>query len=94
MTEKQMDGLAERIVQKMIILQQQYDEGFKADINSMIQESGASATDIRFTDDTDIIKDKILLMEDKLEDLLSKEQYDEAHKLHIKIMSMKEKYNL
>ena len=94
MTEEQMDNLADKIVQKMIILQQQYDEGFKADINSMIQESGASAMDIRFTDDTDIIKDKILLMEDKLEDLLSKEQYDEAHKLHTKILNMKEKYNL
>jgi len=87
-----MTKLADIIVEKIIERQKAYDEEFKADIQSMVDEN----TNLEFgviTQDELIIEeiDKLTETLDKLE---TEENYEAARIVANKIKHLKNKYNL
>ena len=92
MTEKEMDRIAEMVVDKIISRQKAYDEEFKADIQAMVGES----TDLEFgviTQDELIIQE-IDSLQERLAQLEEKEDYESARIVANKIKHLKNKYNL
>lgn len=92
MTEKERMDLANDIVDKIIERQKAYDEEFKADIQSMVNES----TNIEFgiiTQD-ELIIEEIDGLQERLAQLEEKEDYESAKIVANKIKHLKNKYNL
>ena len=92
MTEKERMDLANDIVDKIIERQRIYDEQFKADIQSMVDED----TNIEFgiiTQDELIIQE-IDGLQERLAQLEEKEDYESAKIVANKIKHLKNKYNL
>ena len=92
MTEKEMDRIAEMVVDKIISRQKAYDEEFKADIQSMVDEN----TNLEFgviTQD-EIIIEEIANLNKRLKQLESQESYEAAAIVVNKIKHLKNKYNL
>lgn len=92
MTDKEMSKLADIIVEKIIERQKAYDEEFKADIQSMVNEG----TNIEFgviTQD-ELITEEIDGLQERLEQLEKKENYEAARIVANKIKHLKNKYNL
>jgi protein-arginine kinase activator protein McsA len=103
MTDEEMSKLADIIVDKIIERQKAYDEEFKADIQSMVNES----TNIEFgiiTQDTNIefgiiTQDELIIEEidglkERLAQLEEKEDYESAKIVANKIKHLKNKYKL
>lgn len=92
MTEKERMDLANDIVDKIVERQRIYDEQFKADIQSMVDED----TNIEFgiiTQD-EIIIEEMASLNQKLKQLEEKENYESAKIVANKIKHLKNKYNL
>ena len=92
MTDKEMNNLADIIVGKIIDRQKAYDEEFKADIQSMVDEN----TNLEFgviTQD-EIIIEEIANLNKRLKQLESQESYEAAAIVVNKIKHLKNKYNL
>ena len=92
MTEKERMDLANDIVDKIVERQRIYDEQFKADIQSMVDED----TNIEFgiiTQDELIIQE-IDGLQERLAQLEEKEDYESAKIVANKIKHLKNKYNL
>ena len=92
MTEKERMDLANDIVDKIIERQRIYDEQFKADIQSMVDED----TNIEFgiiTQD-ELIIEEIEGLQQRLAQLEEKENYESAKIVANKIKHLKNKYNL
>ena len=92
MTDKEMNKLADIIVGKIIDRQKAYDEEFKADIQSMVDEN----TNLEFgviTQD-EIIIEEIANLNKRLKQLESQESYEAAAIVVNKIKHLKNKYNL
>ena len=92
MTEKERMDLANDIVDKIIERQRIYDEQFKADIQSMVDED----TNIEFgiiTQD-EIIIEEMASLNQNLKQLESQESYEAAAIVANKIKHLKNKYNL
>ena len=92
MTEKERMDLANDIVDKIVERQRIYDEQFKADIQSMVDED----TNIEFgiiTQD-EIIIEEMASLNQNLKQLESQESYEAAAIVANKIKHLKNKYNL
>ena len=92
MTEKERMELANDIVDKIVERQRIYDQQFKADIQSMVDED----TNIEFgiiTQD-EIITEEIDGLQGRLAQLEEKEDYESAKIVANKIKHLKNKYNL
>lgn len=92
MTDKERMELANDIVDKIIERQRVYDEQFKADIQSMVDED----TNIEFgiiTQD-ELIIEEIDGLQQRLAQLEEKENYESAKIVANKIKHLKNKYNL
>ena len=92
MTDEERIKLADLIVDKIIERQKAYDEEFKADIQSMVDES----TNIEFgiiTQDELIIQE-IDGLKERLDQLEEKEDYESARIVANKIKHLKNKYKL
>ena len=92
MTDKEMNKLADIIVGKIVDRQKAYDEEFKADIQSMVDEN----TNLEFgviTQD-EIIIEEIANLNKRLKQLESQESYEAAAIVVNKIKHLKNKYNL
>jgi protein-arginine kinase activator protein McsA len=92
MTEKERMDLANDIVDKIVERQRIYDEQFKADIQSMVDED----TNIEFgiiTQD-ELIIEEIDGLQQRLAQLEEKENYESAKIVANKIKHLKNKYNL
>ena len=92
MTDKEMSKLADIIVDKIIERQKAYDEEFKADIQSMVNES----TNIEFgviTQD-ELIIEEIDGLQETLDRLETEENYEAARIVANKIKHLKNKYKL
>ena len=92
MTEKEMDRIAEMVVDKIISRQKAYDEEFKAEIQEMVGKDA----DVEFgtiTED-EIIAEELVKLQDRLNQLETKEDYEAARIVANKIKHLKNKYNL
>jgi protein-arginine kinase activator protein McsA len=92
MTDKEMSKLADIIVDKIIERQKAYDEEFKADIQSMVDEN----TNLEFGTITqdELIIEEIDGLKERLDQLEEKEDYEAARIVANKIKHLKNKYNL
>jgi protein-arginine kinase activator protein McsA len=92
MTDKEMSKLADIIVDKIIERQKAYDEEFKADIQSMVDEN----TNLEFGTITqdELIIEEIDGLKERLDQLEEKEDYESARIVANKIKHLKNKYNL
>ena len=92
MTDKEMNKLADIIVGKIVDRQKAYDEEFKADIQSMVDEN----TNLEFgviTQD-EIIIEEIANLNKRLKQLESQESYEAAAFVVNQIKHLKNKYNV
>jgi protein-arginine kinase activator protein McsA len=92
MTDKEMSKLADLIVDKIIERQKAYDEEFKADIQSMVDEN----TNIEFGTITqdELIIEEIDGLQETLDRLETEENYEAARIVANKIKHLKNKYKL
>ena len=92
MTEKEISKLADLIVDKIIERQKAYDEEFKADIQSMVDEN----TNIEFGTITqdELIIEEIDGLQETLDRLETEENYEAARIVANKIKHLKNKYKL
>lgn len=92
MTEKQMDQLAEKIVSKLVELQNKYDEEFKADLEKFKDEN--PNIEIKETTTIDIVNEEISRLNKRLKNLEDNEDYEKAAIVSNKIKHLKNKYNI
>ncbi len=92
MTDKEMSKLADIIVDKIIERQRAYDDEFKADIQSMVDEN----TNIEFGTITqdELIIEEIDGLQETLDRLETEENYEAARIVANKIKHLKNKYKL
>ena len=92
MTEKEIEKLAELITDKLMAKQKKYDEEFKADIQSMVDEN----TNIEFGTITqdELIIEEIDGLQETLDRLETEENYEAARIVANKIKHLKNKYKL
>ena len=87
-----MNRIAEMVVDKIIARQKAYDEEFKAEIQSMVDDDA----EIEFgtiTED-EIIAEELIKLNDRLAQLENNEEYEAAGIVANKIKHLKNKYNL
>jgi len=92
MTESEMNRIAEMVVDKIIARQKAYDEEFKAEIQSMVDDDA----EIEFgtiTED-EIMADEIIKLNNRLAQLEDNEDYEAARIVANKIKHLKNKYDL
>jgi len=92
MTESEMNKIAEMVVDKIIARQKAYDEEFKAEIQSMVDDDA----EIEFgtiTED-EIMADEIIKLNNRLAQLEDNEDYEAARIVANKIKHLKNKYDL
>ncbi|MGY8793312.1 MAG: hypothetical protein ACKVI9_06560 [Gammaproteobacteria bacterium] len=92
MTESEMNRIAEMVVDKIIARQKAYDEEFKAEIQSMVDDDA----EIEFgtiTED-EIMADEIIKLNNRLSQLEDNEDYEAARIVANKIKHLKNKYDL
>ena len=92
MTEKQMDQLAEKIVSKLVELQNKYDEEFKADLEKFKDEN--PNIEVKETTTIDIVNEEISRLNKRLKSLEDNEDYEKAAIVSNKIKHLKNKYNI
>lgn len=92
MTEKQMDQLAEKIVSKLVELQNKYDEEFKADLEKFKDEN--PNIEVKETTTIDIVNEEINRLNKRLKSLEDNEDYEKAAIVSNKIKHLKNKYNI
>ena len=87
-----MNRIAEMVVDKIIARQKAYDEEFKAEIQSMVDDDA----EIEFgtiTED-EIIAEELIKLNNRLAQLEDNEDYEAAGIVANKIKHLKNKYNL
>ena len=92
MTEKQMDQLAEKIVSKLVELQNKYDQEFKADLEQFKSENPDVV--VKETSTIDIVNEEISRLSSRLKSLEDNEDYEKAAIVSNKIKHLKNKYNI
>jgi protein-arginine kinase activator protein McsA len=92
MTEKEMDKLAEMVVNKIIDRQKAYDEEFKADIKNMVADS--ENLEFGTITEDEIVADELIKLKNRLDQLEENEDYEAARIVANKIKHLKNKYNL
>jgi hypothetical protein len=92
MTEKQMNQLAEKIVSKLVELQNKYDEEFKADLEKF--KDGNPNIEVKETTTIDIVNEEISRLNKRLKSLEDNEDYEKAAIVSNKIKHLKSKYNI
>jgi len=94
MTEQEMNKLADLIVEKILVKQEEYDKAFQEDMQNMIAESQDPNIDFGMITKTDLIKDQLVKLELELDEAVVNEDYYMAEKIKQKITKLKTKYGL
>lgn len=94
MTEQEMNKLADLIVEKILVKQEEYDKAFQEDMQNMIAESQDPNIDFDMITKTDLIKDQLVKLELELDEAVVNEDYYMAEKIKQKITKLKTKYGL
>ena len=92
MTEREMNKLADMVVDKIINRQKAYDEEFKAEIQDMVADN--ENLEFGTITEDEIIADEIIKLNNRLEQLEKNEDYEAARIVANKIKHLKNKYNL
>ncbi|MCP4320601.1 MAG: hypothetical protein GY787_01820 [Alteromonadales bacterium] len=92
MTDKELDKLADIIVEKIFKKQKEYDEEFKKDIQHMMDEN--PGLEFGTTTTEDLILDELNDLQIRLKQLEDKEDYEAAAIVANKIKHLKNKYKL
>jgi len=92
MTEREMNRIAEMVVDKIIARQKAYDEEFKAEIQGMVDDD-AEVEFGTITED-EIIAEELIKLNNRLAQLEDNEDYEAAGIVANKIKHLKNKYNL
>ena len=92
MTDKELNKLADIIVEKIFKKQKEYDEEFKKDIQHMMDEN--PGLEFGTTNTEDLILDELNDLQIRLKQLEDKEDYEAAAIVANKIKHLKNKYKL
>ena len=92
MTDSEMNKLADMVVDKIINRQKAYDEEFKAEIQDMVADN--ENLEFGTITEDEIIADELIKLNNRLEQLEKKEDYEAARIVANKIKHLKNKYNL
>jgi|10_taG_2_1085330.scaffolds.fasta_scaffold81260_3 hypothetical protein len=92
MTEKEINRLADKIVEKLVGAQEKHDEQFKKELEEM--KALNPGFEIGTITQEELIKQEIAPLEELMSDQIVNEEYLEAQKTYNKIEEIKKKYNL
>lgn len=92
MTDNEMNKLADLIIGKMMVKQQEYDEQFIKDIS--IATAKSPELEIEVETSTMKVRDKIKHLEEELAIAVADERFLDASNYQQKINNLKDKYNL
>ena len=92
MTEKEINRLANLIVEKLLGAQQQSDAEFKQELAEM--QALNPNLEIGTITKEELIKQEITPLEELMAEQIANEEYLEAQKTHDKIEELKKKYKL
>ena len=92
MTEKELNRLADLIVEKLIGAQQESDAEFKKELAEM--QALNPSLEIGTITQEELIKQEIKPLEDLMAQQIANEEYLAAQKTHEKIEELKKKYKL
>lgn len=92
MTKKEINQLAETIVNLLMEKQKVIDDEFKKDVENMLDNQEGVSFGVITKDD--VLKDQLERLEHSLEVALAQEDFKECAKLKQKIEEFKTKYNM
>jgi excinuclease UvrABC helicase subunit UvrB len=92
MTDKDIQKIAEAVVDLIIKKQKLHDEEFKKDLENMLE--GQDDITLGSMSETDFIEEEIYKLEKELKKHVENEMYDKAEKINQKIINLRNKYEL
>ena len=92
MTDKDIQKIAEAVVDLIIKKQNLHDEEFKKDLENMLE--GQDDITLGSMSETDFIEEEIYKLEKALKKHVENEEYDKAEKINQKIINLRNKYEL
>jgi len=92
MNDKDIQKIAEAVVDLIIKKQKLHDEEFKKDLESMLE--GQDDVTLGSMSQLDLIAEEIHKLEKSLKKHVENEDYDKAEKINQKIINLKNKYEL
>ena len=92
MTKKEIDQIAEAVVDLLMSKQKVMDDAFKKDVEKMLDDQEDVSFGVITKDD--LLKADLFKLEHKLEVALAQEDYTECEKLKKMIAKFKDKYDL
>jgi len=92
MTDKDIQKIAEAVVDLIIKKQKLHDEEFKKDLENMLE--GQDDITLGSMSETDFIEEEIYKLEKALKKHVENEEYDKAEKINQKIINLRNKYEL
>jgi excinuclease UvrABC helicase subunit UvrB len=92
MTDKDIQKIAEAVVDLIIKKQKLHDEEFKKDLENMLE--GQDDVTLGSMSETDFIEEEIYKLEKALKKHVENEEYDKAEKINQKIINLRNKYEL
>lgn len=92
MTDKDIQKIAEAVVDLIIKKQKLHDEEFKKDLENMLE--GQDDVTLGSMSETDFIEEEIYKLEKELKKHVENEMYDKAEKINQKIINLRNKYEL
>jgi protein-arginine kinase activator protein McsA len=92
MTDKDIQKIAEAVVDLIIKKQKLNDEEFKKDLENMLE--GQDDVTLGSMSETDFIEEEIYKLEKALKKHVENEEYDKAEKINQKIINLRNKYEL
>jgi excinuclease UvrABC helicase subunit UvrB len=92
MTDKDIQKIAEAVVDLIIKKQKLHDEEFKKDLENMLE--GQDDITLGSMSEADFIEEEIYKLEKELKKHVENEMYDKAEKINQKIINLRNKYEL
>tara|TARA_R110000803_G_scaffold102518_2_gene170609 strand:+ start:271 stop:549 length:279 start_codon:yes stop_codon:yes gene_type:complete len=92
MTEEEMQRIAEIIVDKIGEMQKAYEADFKSDMEDLIKKG--FDVDVEILNDIDVIAEEVALLQERLENHIEDEEFEEAGIIRDKIKYLRKKYKL
>lgn len=92
MTDKDINRIAEAIVNLIIKKQKAHDDEFKKDLESMLE--GQDDISLGTVSQQDLIADELIKLEEARKEMIDVEDYTKAAEINNKIIALKNKYEL
>jgi len=92
MTDKDINRIAEAIVNLIIKKQKAHDDEFKKDLESMLE--GQDDISLGTVSQQDLIAEELIKLEEARKEMIDVEDYTKAAEINNKIIALKNKYEL